>query len=57
MKDGRLHLRLNSGLLKRLKRMAKDLDKSISDLAVMQLEEMVEKYEEGKSLIKDAEQV
>lgn len=57
MKDGRLHLRLSKKLLRRLKKMAKELDKPVSELATSQLETMVKQHEEYKSFVTDAEQV
>jgi hypothetical protein len=57
MKDGRLHLRLNSSLLKRLRKMAKEKKTTLSELVLEQLEGVVQRHEESKALITDAEQV
>lgn len=57
MKNGRLHLRLSSALLKRLKAMAKEEKKTLSELVTHQLEGMVKDHEFSKTRIVDAEQV
>jgi hypothetical protein len=57
MKDGRLHLRLSNSLLKRLRKMAKDCQLSVSELVTSRMELEVTRHEEGKALIKDVEQV
>lgn len=55
--DARLHLRLGKPLLRRLKAMAKEEKKTVSELAVHQLECMVNDHEVRKSLKQDAEQI
>lgn len=56
-KDGRLHLRLSKKLLKRLRRMAKDCQLSVSELVTSRMEMEVTQYEDRKALVTDAEQV
>ena len=56
-KDGRLHLRVSSSLLKRMRKMAKDCQLSVSELVISRMESEVQAHEDKRALIVDAEQV